>query len=100
MTVSQPVVWAAQDIDPKEKPSEITKSEPSIMGSHATCSGAWASGPEDCALSDYPWGYNRMSTVQSLFGAGDTIGGSAHKFSAGSFTEGRPERRPSPTSWT
>jgi adenylylsulfate reductase subunit A len=30
-----------------------------------------------------------MTTVQGLFGAGDTIGGSAHKFSAGSFTEGR-----------
>jgi adenylylsulfate reductase subunit A len=30
-----------------------------------------------------------MTTVRALFGAGDTIGGSAHKFSAGSFTEGR-----------
>jgi adenylylsulfate reductase subunit A len=30
-----------------------------------------------------------MTTVQGLFGAGDTIGGSAHKFSAGSFVEGR-----------
>ena len=89
MTVSQAVVWAAQGIDPKEKPSEITTSEPYIMGSHATCSGAWASGPEDCAPSDYQWGYNRMTTVNGLFGAGDTIGGSAHKFSAGSFTEGR-----------
>jgi adenylylsulfate reductase subunit A len=89
MTISQAVVWAAQDIDPKEKPSELITSEPYIMGSHATCSGAWASGPEDCAPSDYQWGYNRMTTVQGLFGAGDTIGGSAHKFSAGSFTEGR-----------
>jgi adenylylsulfate reductase subunit A len=59
------------------------------MGSHATCSGAWASGPEDCAPAEYQWGYNRMTTVEGLFGAGDTIGGSAHKFSAGSFTEGR-----------
>ena len=89
MTISQAVVWASQDIDPKEKPSELITSEPYIMGSHATCSGAWASGPEDCAPSDYQWGYNRMTTVQGLFGAGDTIGGSAHKFSAGSFTEGR-----------
>ncbi|HEX8013198.1 MAG TPA: adenylyl-sulfate reductase subunit alpha [Casimicrobiaceae bacterium] len=89
MTVGQAVVWAAQNIDPKEKPSELTTSEPYIMGSHATCSGAWASGPEDCAPTDYQWGYNRMTTVQGLFGAGDTIGGSAHKFSAGSFTEGR-----------
>jgi adenylylsulfate reductase subunit A len=59
------------------------------MGSHATCSGAWASGPEDCAPSDYQWGYNRMMTVDGLFGAGDTIGGAAHKFSSGSFTEGQ-----------
>ncbi|MPZ46520.1 MAG: adenylyl-sulfate reductase subunit alpha [Betaproteobacteria bacterium] len=89
MTIGQAVVWAAQNIDPKEKPSELITSEPYVMGSHATCSGAWASGPEDCAPSDYQWGYNRMTTVQGLFGAGDTIGGSAHKFSAGSFTEGR-----------
>ncbi|MDP7600206.1 MAG: adenylylsulfate reductase subunit alpha, partial [Rhodospirillales bacterium] len=60
-----------------------------VMGSHATCSGAWASGPEDYAPSEYQWGYNRMMTVDGLFGAGDAIGGSAHKFSSGSFTEGR-----------
>ncbi len=89
MTIGQAVVWASQNIDPKEKPSELTTSEPYVMGSHATCSGAWASGPEDCAPSEYQWGYNRMTTVEGLFGAGDTIGGSAHKFSAGSFTEGR-----------
>jgi len=89
MTVGQAVVWASQNIDPKEKPSELITSEPYIMGSHATCSGAWASGPEDCAPADYQWGYNRMTTVEGLFGAGDTIGGSAHKFSSGSFTEGR-----------
>src|SRR5205085_11263143 len=89
MTIGQAVVWAAQNIDPKEKPSELITSEPYVMGSHATCSGAWASGPEDCAPADYQWGYNRMTTVEGLFGAGDTIGGSAHKFSSGSFTEGR-----------
>ena len=89
MTVGQAVVWASQNIDPKERPSELVTSEPYVMGSHATCSGAWASGPEDCAPSDYQWGYNRMTTVEGLFGAGDTIGGSAHKFSSGSFTEGR-----------
>lgn len=89
MTVGQAVLWASQNIDPKEKPSELITSEPYVMGSHATCSGAWASGPEDCAPADYQWGYNRMTTVEGLFGAGDTIGGSAHKFSSGSFTEGR-----------
>ena len=30
-----------------------------------------------------------MTSVNGLFGAGDTVGGSAHKFSSGSFTEGR-----------
>ncbi|HUX64667.1 adenylyl-sulfate reductase subunit alpha [Sulfuricella sp.] len=89
MTVGQAVVWASQNIDPKEKSSELITSEPYVMGSHATCSGAWASGPEDCAPADYQWGHNRMTTVEGLFGAGDTIGGSAHKFSSGSFTEGR-----------
>ncbi len=89
MTVGQAVVWASQNIDPKERASELITSEPYVMGSHATCSGAWASGPEDCAPSDYQWGYNRMTTIEGLFGAGDTIGGSAHKFSSGSFTEGR-----------
>ena len=59
------------------------------MGSHATCSGAWASGPEDLAPDDYQWGYNRMMTVDGLFGAGDTLGGAAQKFSSGSYTEGR-----------
>ena len=89
MTISQAVVWASQNIDPKEKASELTLSEPYVMGSHATCSGAWVSGPADLAPADYQWGYNRMTTVEGLFGAGDTVGGSAHKFSSGSFTEGR-----------
>ena len=89
MTIGQAVVWASQNIDPKHTNPELTTSEPYVMGSHATCSGAWASGPEDCAPSEYQWGYNRMMTVDGLFGAGDTIGGSAHKFSSGSYTEGR-----------
>jgi adenylylsulfate reductase subunit A len=89
MTIGQAVVWASQNIDPKETNPELVMSEPYVMGSHATCSGAWASGPEDIAPSDYQWGYNRMMTVDGLFGAGDTIGGSAHKFSSGSFAEGR-----------
>jgi adenylylsulfate reductase subunit A len=89
MTIGQAVVWASQNIDPKETNPELTTSEPYVMGSHATCSGAWASGPEDYAPSEYQWGYNRMMTVEGLFGAGDTIGGSAHKFSSGSYTEGR-----------
>ncbi len=89
MTIGQAVVWASQNIDPKHTNPELTTSEPYVMGSHATCSGAWASGPEDYAPDEYQWGYNRMMTVDGLFGAGDTIGGTAHKFSSGSFTEGR-----------
>jgi adenylylsulfate reductase subunit A len=89
MTVGQAVVWAAQDIDPKYTNPELTTSEPYVMGSHATCSGAWASGPEDIAPDEYQWGYNRMMTVDGLFGAGDALGGTAHAFSSGSFTEGR-----------
>jgi adenylylsulfate reductase, subunit A len=89
MTVGQAVVWASQDIDPKYTNPELTTSEPYVMGSHATCSGAWASGPEDVSPSEYFWGYNRMMTVEGLFGAGDALGGTAHAFSSGSFTEGR-----------
>jgi adenylylsulfate reductase subunit A len=89
MTVGQAVVWASQDIDPKYINPELTTSEPYVMGSHATCSGAWASGPEDISPSEYYWGYNRMMTVEGLFGAGDALGGTAHAFSSGSFTEGR-----------
>ena len=89
MTVGQAVVWASQDIDPKYVNPELTTSEPYVMGSHATCSGAWASGPEDVSPAEYFWGYNRMMTVEGLFGAGDALGGTAHAFSSGSFTEGR-----------
>jgi len=89
MTVGQAVVWASQDIDPKYINPELTTSEPYVMGSHATCSGAWASGPDDVSPDEYYWGYNRMMTVDGLFGAGDALGGTAHAFSSGSFTEGR-----------
>ena len=89
MTVGQAVVWASQNIDPKYINPELTTSEPYVMGSHATCSGAWASGPEDISPAEYYWGYNRMMTVEGLFGAGDALGGTAHAFSSGSFTEGR-----------
>jgi adenylylsulfate reductase subunit A len=59
------------------------------MGSHSGGSGLWVSGPPDLAPEDYQWGYNRMTTVDGLFTAGDGAGASAHKFSSGSFTEGR-----------
>lgn len=89
MTISQAGLWAAQNIAPEEQPSEITLAEPYIMGSHSGCAGMWVSGPEDIAPPEYFWGYNRMTTVKGLFTAGDGVGAAPHKFSSGSFTEGR-----------
>ena len=89
MTVGQAVLWAATDVNPKYENPELTTSEPYVMGSHATGCGAWCSGPEDISPDEYFWGYNRMTTVAGLFGAGDAVGGTPHAFSSGSFTEGR-----------
>ncbi|MHB8619279.1 MAG: adenylyl-sulfate reductase subunit alpha, partial [Chloroflexota bacterium] len=89
MTMSQALLWASHNIDPAKTPSEVILTEPYLMGSHSSATGAWVSGPEDIAPKEYQWGYNRMTTVQGLFAAGDGVGGSAHKFSSGSYTEGR-----------
>jgi adenylylsulfate reductase, subunit A len=89
MTISQAVLWAAQNIAPEEKPSEVVLAEPYIMGSHSGEAGAWVSGPEDVAPPEYQWGYSKMTTIRGLFAAGDGVGASPHKFSSGSFTEGR-----------
>jgi adenylylsulfate reductase subunit A len=89
MTVGQAVLWAATNVNPKYENPELTTSEPYVMGSHATGCGGWASGPEDVSPPEYYWGYNRMMTVEGLFGAGDAVGGTPHAFSSGSFTEGR-----------
>ena len=89
MTIGQAVLWASTDVDPKKENPELTTSEPYVMGSHATCCGGWASGPEDVSPPEYFWGYNRMMTIEGLFGAGDAVGGTPHAFSSGSFAEGR-----------
>ena len=89
MTMSQALLWASENIDPAKAPSEVVLTEPYLMGSHASATGAWVSGPEDLAPKEYFWGYNRMTTVKGLFAAGDGVSGSAHKFSSGSHTEGR-----------
>lgn len=93
MTVSQAILWASKDVFPEEGPSEIMPSEPYFIGSHSGASGAWTSGPEDIqtdeSKNDYFWGYNRMTTIRGLFAAGDGVANSSHKFSSGSFTEGR-----------
>ena len=93
MTISQALLWAATNVQPEEVPSEIAACEPYFIGSHSGASGAWVSGPEDlqtdATKGDYFWGYTNMATVPGIFCAGDASGASSHKFSSGSFTEGR-----------
>jgi len=93
MTISQAILWAASNVQPEEKSSEIAAAEPYFIGSHSGASGAWVSGPEDLqsdeSKGDYFWGYRGMSTVKGLFCAGDASGASSHKFSSGSHAEGR-----------
>ena len=91
MTIAQCGVWAGENIEPDKEMSEILPTEPYLLGSHAGCAGIWCSGPEDIpgTPEHYHWGYNRMTTVHGLFTAGDGVGASGHKFSSGSFTEGR-----------
>jgi adenylylsulfate reductase, subunit A len=62
MTVGQAVTWAAQGIDPRTTPSELMLSEPYVMGSHAVCAGAWASGPSDLSPPATPSAAPRTSS--------------------------------------
>jgi len=89
MTVSQALNWASHNIMPEETPSEISACEPYFISSHSGASGAWVSGPQDLAPGEHAWGYDNMTTAKGLFAAGDASGASSHKFSSGSFTEGR-----------
>jgi adenylylsulfate reductase subunit A len=90
MTIAQAGLWAANNVRPEEKESELMPSEPYLLGSHAGCAGLWCSGPEDLDTpQEYKWGYNRMTTIDGLFTAGDGCGASGHKFSSGSHAEGR-----------
>jgi adenylylsulfate reductase subunit A len=93
MTISQAILWAATNISPEERPSEIAASEPYFIGSHSGASGTWVSGPEDiqtdATKDEYFWGYCNMATVKGMFCAGDASGASSHKFSSGSHAEGR-----------
>ncbi len=95
MTCGQANLWCATNTEPEKKNSEIMPTEPYLLGSHSGCCGLWVSGP------DYEWipdaykikynekVYNRMTTVNGLFTAGDGVGCSGHKFSSGSHAEGR-----------
>jgi adenylylsulfate reductase subunit A len=93
MTISQAILWAATNTEPDRKPSEIMACDPYFIGSHSGASGAWVSGPPDlqtdATKGEYFWGYVNMTTVPGMFAAGDASGASSHKFSSGSFTEGR-----------
>ncbi len=90
MSVGQAGLWASMNIEPEKVGSEIMPTEPYMLGSHSGCCGIWVSGPnEDWVPDDYKWGYNRMTTVNGLFTAGDGVGASGHKFSSGSHAEGR-----------
>ena len=96
MTCGQANLWCATNTEPEKKNSEVMPTEPYLLGSHSGCCGFWVSGP------DYDWVpdayklksdngkvYNRMTTVNGLFTAGDGVGCSGHKFSSGSHSEGR-----------
>ncbi|MFN2354700.1 MAG: adenylyl-sulfate reductase subunit alpha [Desulfopila sp.] len=98
MSVGQAGLWAGMDIEPEKVGSEIMPTEPYMLGSHSGCCGIWTSGPDedwvpdvqnDSRVHKYKWGYNRMTTVDGLFTAGDGVGASGHKFSSGSHAEGR-----------
>lgn len=89
MTISQSLLWAATNVEPEKKPSEIAPCEPYFIGSHSGASGAWVCGPQDVAPEEYFWGYCNMSTVKGLFCAGDASGACSHKYSSGSHAEGR-----------
>jgi adenylylsulfate reductase subunit A len=94
MTISQAILWAATNVQPEERSSEIAAAEPYFIGSHSGASGAWVSGPSDLQndatkKAGYDWGYCNMATVKGMFCAGDASGASSHKFSSGSHAEGR-----------
>jgi adenylylsulfate reductase subunit A len=92
MSISAASLWASFNMEPDKVPSEIIPSEPYLLGSHAGCAGLWVSGPSKGymgAPDSWFWGYDRMTTVEGLFTAGDGVGASGHKFSSGSHAEGR-----------
>lgn len=96
MTCGQANLWCAQNCEPEKMNSELIPTEPYLLGSHSGCCGLWASGPDlDWVPDSYKVKadngkvYNRMTTVNGLFTAGDGVGASGHKFSSGSHTEGR-----------
>jgi adenylylsulfate reductase, subunit A len=96
MTCGQANLWCATNTEPEKKNSELMPTEPYLLGSHSGCCGLWVSGPDfDWVPDSYKIKadngkvYNRMTTVNGLFTAGDGVGAPGHKFSSGSHAEGR-----------
>jgi adenylylsulfate reductase subunit A len=96
MCVGQANLWAAMNIKPEERGSEIMPTEPYLLGSHSGCCGIWVSGPNESWVpeeykvkADNGKVYNRMTTVNGLWTCADGVGASGHKFSSGSHAEGR-----------
>ena len=94
MTITQADIWCAYNVHPEKEPWEIMPAEPYFIGSHSGQGGAWCSGDARISPPEYCWDYkgvvyNRMTTVNGLFAAGDGCGGNPHKFSSGSHAEGR-----------
>jgi adenylylsulfate reductase subunit A len=95
MTCGQANLWCGTNTEPDKKNSEVMPTEPYLLGSHSGCCGLWCSGPDfDWVPESYKIRYkdkvyNRMTTVNGLFTAGDGVGCSGHKFSSGSHAEGR-----------
>jgi len=97
---------SGENIEPEKRNSELTPTEPYLLGSHSGCCGIWVSGPTDIGApttEEHPdadkipahlpkgwnWGYRGMTTVSGLFTAADGVGASGHKFSCGAHAEGR-----------
>ncbi|MHB8986647.1 MAG: adenylyl-sulfate reductase subunit alpha, partial [Eubacteriales bacterium] len=52
MTIAQALLWAATNVEPEKKYSEIAAAEPYFIGSHSGASGAWVSGPADLQTAE------------------------------------------------
>lgn len=66
--------WADEGVEPKDKPLEISGSEPYLVGGHGQA-GYWVD-------------HNRQTTLQGLYAAGDVAGGAPKKYVTGCFAEG------------
>ena len=78
MTISQAILWAASNVEPEKKPSEIMACDPYFIGSHSGASGAWVSGPEDLQTDEtkgeYFWGYPQHDDGQGAVRGGRRLG--------------------------